>query len=86
MRARENGGAEIRVNGVPLVADTERYYVGLFRYPNSGFLYPHVDAGICPINGLRKHVTAIMYLSGGESGFQSLAVILNGLYLIFRSL
>jgi len=46
-----------------LKIDLERHYHGIFRYQLGDYLNVHVDAGINPITKLRKHVTAIMYLT-----------------------
>lgn len=50
--------------GAELVADRWRHYAGVFRYLPGDYLGVHVDAGIHPTSGLRKHVTAVLYLGG----------------------
>lgn len=56
-----------------LRADLDRHYAGVFKYDAGDKLDVHVDAGICPTNGMRKHVTAVLYLGeigqGGELEF-----------------
>lgn len=58
-----------RVFNVPsLVNDKTRHYAGVFRYPKDGYLFAHVDAGIHPIEKLRKHITAVCYLGNSDGG------------------
>jgi hypothetical protein len=56
-----------------LVPDNIEAYTAIFRYNKDAKLDVHVDAGICPENGLRKAVTVILYLNdvkeGGELEF-----------------
>ncbi len=47
---------------VNLWTDSSRHYCSIFKYLPGGFLACHVDAGIHPLNSMRKHVTAILYL------------------------
>lgn len=47
-----------------LEIDHTRHYAGVFRYPTSGYLSAHVDAGIHPISRKRKHITVLLYLAG----------------------
>lgn len=49
----------------PLLMDKERHYCGVFRYQPGAHLGVHVDAGIHPPTGLRKMVTALLYLGDG---------------------
>lgn len=59
------------VFGVPsLVVDTSRHYAGVFRYAPGGHLSAHVDAGIHPATGQRKHVTALVYLGSGSGDLE----------------
>lgn len=51
--------------GYPLLVDRSRHYCGLFRYEIGDHLSVHVDAGLQPVSHLRKHVTAVLYLSEG---------------------
>lgn len=52
-----------------LKIDDPRHYTGVFKYPKDGYLSAHVDAGIHPITGERKHVTMLLYIGGnGHSG------------------
>lgn len=59
---------------IELHQDETRHYTGVFKYEKGDKLDVHVDAGINPINGLRKHVTAILYLGSpiGEEGSSDL--------------
>lgn len=50
--------------GVQLLPDDHRHYAGVFRYAPGDHLGVHVDAGIHPATGLRKHVTAVLYFGG----------------------
>lgn len=56
-----------------LILDSLRSYAAIFRYGQDSKLDVHVDAGINPETGLRKAVTAILYLNtvkeGGELQF-----------------
>lgn len=54
--------------GVQLEVDSSRHYAGIFRYEKGDQLGVHVDAGIHPDNGKRKHVTALLYLGFGANG------------------
>jgi hypothetical protein len=47
-----------------LEVDVSRHYASVFRYPKGSYLLPHVDAGLHPVTGQRKHITAVCYLSG----------------------
>lgn len=62
-----------RLFGTRLYLDEDRHYAGLFKYEQGDRLSVHVDAGIHPLNGKRKHVTALLYLSnsGGPLEFWS---------------
>ena len=51
-----------------LWTDSSRNYCSIFKYLPSGFLSCHVDAGIHPLNQLRKHVTTILYLGEVDEG------------------
>lgn len=42
------------------------HYGGVFVYDKGDYLKPHVDAGIHPTKGLRKVVTALLYLTHTE--------------------
>ncbi len=48
-----------------LVYDSTQRYTGVFKYGPRDHLGVHVDAGIHPQTGQRKHWTAIMYLGHG---------------------
>lgn len=50
--------------GVDLSPDPDGQYTGVFRYGTGDHLGVHVDAGIHPASGLRKHVTAVLYFGG----------------------
>lgn len=52
-----------KICGYPLQLDTERLYWGVHLYDKNDKLDIHVDAGIHPILGLKKHVTLGIYLS-----------------------
>lgn len=57
-----------------LMCDEQRHYAGVFKYRRDGYLFPHVDAGIHPATGKRKHITVLLYLGeceGGELEFWS---------------
>ncbi len=57
--------------GVPsLCPDDSRRYTGVFKYGPRDHLAPHVDAGIHPITGQRKHWTAIMFLGHGHGDLE----------------
>lgn len=56
----------MRLFNVKLSLDAQRHYMGVFKYLNGDKLDIHVDAGIHPATGMRKHVTAVLYL--GEGG------------------
>lgn len=56
--------------GVELVADRWRHYAGVFRYLPDDHLGVHVDAGIHPISGLRKHVTCVLYFGAGDGALE----------------
>jgi hypothetical protein len=56
--------------GVELVADRWRHYAGVFRYLPGDHLGVHVDAGIHPASGLRKHVTAVLYFGAGAGDLE----------------
>lgn len=51
-----------------LVIDSLRTYAAIFRYDIGSKLDVHVDAGIEPETGLRKAVTAILYLNSVKEG------------------
>lgn len=51
-----------------LKLDAARYYASIFRYDKGSKLDVHVDAGINPETGLRKCVTAILYLNSVKEG------------------
>lgn len=53
---------------IDLIPDVTRHYAGIFRYRPGDSLAVHVDAGIHPENGLRKHVTLVVYLGDCYSG------------------
>ena len=53
---------------VHLEVDRSRHYAGVFKYDPGDFLKIHVDAGIHPKNGMRKHVTAVCYLNDAAGG------------------
>lgn len=55
--------SEIRFN-TKLFKDETGHYRGIFIYNEGDQLSPHLDAGIHPLTGKRKHVTAILYLGG----------------------
>lgn len=59
------GLAQDRWGSIELRRDDARHYMGLFRYEHGDHLDVHVDAGICPLNGLRKAVTTLLYLGDG---------------------
>lgn len=50
---------------VPLYKDYLCHYLGVFKYDKGDKLDVHVDAGIHPKLGLRKHVTVVLYLGEG---------------------
>lgn len=52
-----------QICGFPLQIDTERLYWGVHLYDKNDKLDIHVDAGIHPILGLKKHLTLGIYLS-----------------------
>lgn len=54
--------------GARLKPDTSRHYAGVFKYMKGDWLNVHVDAGIHPGNGMRKHVTAVLYLGPATGG------------------
>ena len=54
--------------GVKLKPDQSRHYCSVFKYLPGGFLSCHVDAGIHPLNGARKHITTILYLGEVDEG------------------
>ena len=54
--------------GVRLARDTARHYCGVFKYEQGDWLGVHVDAGISPLDGARKHVTAVLYLNAVHGG------------------
>lgn len=56
--------------GVELIADRWRHYAGVFRYLPDDHLGVHVDAGIHPISGLRKHVTCVLYFGAGDGALE----------------
>lgn len=56
--------------GVELVADRWRHYAGVFRYLPGDHLGVHVDAGIHPASGLRKHVTLVLYFGRGAGDLE----------------
>jgi hypothetical protein len=56
--------------GVEVVADRWRHYAGVFRYLPGDHLGVHVDAGIHPASGLRKHVTAVLYFAAGAGDLE----------------
>lgn len=51
-----------------LVPDDLRHYAAIFRYNSDAKLDVHVDAGLDPETGLRKAVTAILYLNSVKEG------------------
>lgn len=51
-----------------LVLDDLRHYAAIFRYDKGSKLDVHVDAGLDPETGLRKAVTAILYLNSVKEG------------------
>lgn len=53
---------------VDLWTDSSRHYCSVFKYLPGGFLSCHVDAGLHPLNHMRKHVTAIVYLGETDDG------------------
>ena len=50
---------------VSLEVDHLRHYAGIFKYNPGDRLDVHVDAGIHPKTGKRKHVTAVLYFGAG---------------------
>lgn len=56
--------------GVPLLRDDTRHYLGFFKYDPGDYLDVHVDAGLHPLNGLRKRVTTCLYLGEGMGDFE----------------
>lgn len=50
---------------IELCVDQSRHYAGAFIYEKGDHLSVHVDAGVHPITGWRKAVTALLYLGEG---------------------
>lgn len=48
---------------LPIMYADFRHYGGLFVYHEGDYLEPHVDAGIHPVNHLRKVATSLLYLT-----------------------
>ena len=49
--------------GIKLIKDEYRHFWGIHKYDNGDYLDIHVDAGIHPINKLKKQITLGIYFS-----------------------
>jgi Rps23 Pro-64 3,4-dihydroxylase Tpa1-like proline 4-hydroxylase len=49
--------------GIELIIDEDRNWHGIHKYNDGDFLDIHSDAGVHPVNNLKKHVTLGIYLS-----------------------
>lgn len=52
-----------KIVGTELSIDTQKHYWGIHKYDHNDYLKIHVDAGIHPKIGKKKHVTLGIYLS-----------------------
>jgi hypothetical protein len=59
-----------RLLGAELIPDRGRHYMGVFRYEPGDRLDVHVDAGIHPGTGHRKHATILVYLGNGAGNLE----------------
>lgn len=57
------------VDPFEFVIDASYHYDGVFIYGPGDRLDMHLDAGIHPTNGLRKHATAVLYLTNSHAPF-----------------
>lgn len=59
----ENFIKELENKFGPLILDESKLYYGVHKFEDGDFLDVHLDAGIHPIQKLKKHVTVGLYLS-----------------------
>lgn len=57
-------------NVLSLRFDTTRHYAGVFKYTPGDELLAHVDAGLHPETGRRKHFTAVLFLGHGAGNLR----------------